>query len=72
MKLFVTVKPGARTESVERISDTELIVKVRAPAQEGKANRAVTEALAAYLGLPKSRVVLQKGATGKKKIFEIE
>ena len=71
MKIQVTVKPGSRIESVEQISEKEFVIKVRAQPQEGKANFAVIEALAKHLNIPKSRVVLLKGATGRKKQFEI-
>ncbi len=49
----------------------ELIIYVREPAIDGKANDAVTRLLAAHLQLPKSRVKLVSGATSRFKRFRL-
>ncbi len=56
---------------VETLPDGTLHLWVRAPATEGKANRAAAELLAAHLGVPKSAVRLTGGATSRHKRFEI-
>ncbi|MCX0269480.1 DUF167 family protein [Nocardia zapadnayensis] len=56
---------------VETLPDGTLQLWVRAPAVEGKANRAAAELLAAHLGVPKSAVRLTGGATSRYKRFEI-
>jgi uncharacterized protein YggU (UPF0235/DUF167 family) len=56
---------------VETLPDGTLRLWVRAPAVEGKANRAAAELLAAHLGVPKSAVRLAGGATSRHKRFEI-
>ncbi|MEV3963226.1 DUF167 domain-containing protein [Nocardia sp. NPDC050193] len=56
---------------VETLPDGTLHLWVRAPATEGKANRAATELLAAHFGVPKSAVRLTGGATSRHKRFEI-
>ncbi|WP_151882712.1 DUF167 domain-containing protein, partial [Mycobacterium tuberculosis] len=48
-----------------------LIIYVREPAIDGKANDAVTRLLAAHLQLPKSRVKLVSGATSRFKRFRL-
>jgi uncharacterized protein (TIGR00251 family) len=70
-KLSVTVKPNARHAVVEQISAAEFRVSVRAPAQDGKANRAVIEALAEFLSLPKSTLNIVSGQAARKKIVQI-
>ncbi|MCM8790215.1 MAG: DUF167 family protein, partial [Candidatus Omnitrophica bacterium] len=39
-----------------KISDNEFVVRVNAPAKEGRANEAVIAALSGYFGIPKSRI----------------
>ena len=71
MKLTVKVKPNARTALVEKLTNTEYVVRVKAPAKEGKANEAVIKALGEYFGVPKSRISILHGQGGKNKVVEI-
>lgn len=71
MKLFVSVKPNAKHDTVERASETTLFVTTKAPPREGKANSAVTKLVANFLGVPRSSVRMLRGGTGRQKIFEI-
>lgn len=57
---------------VEPLPDGTLRLWVRAPAVEGKANKAATALLAAYFGIPKSAVRLTAGATSRYKRFEVD
>lgn len=68
----VVITPNSRKGPlVETLPDGTLRLWVRAPAVEGKANRAAAELLAAHLGVPKSAVRLTGGATSRHKRFEI-
>lgn len=74
---IITVKatPGARKPRVE-LDHTETgaplyKVYVTAPPEDGKANKAVIEALAKHLGLRKSDLRLIKGQTSRTKQIEI-
>lgn len=71
MRISVKAKPNSRVTSVEKISDTEYSVKVKAPATEGRANEAVIEALSDHFKVPKSRINILRGAGAKHKIVEI-
>jgi uncharacterized protein (TIGR00251 family) len=71
VKLSVTVKPNSKVESVVQSEDGGLIVKVRVPPVDGKANERVIELLAEHFKKPKSLIKLLHGSSGKKKIFEI-
>jgi uncharacterized protein len=71
MKIFVKAKAGAKEEKVEKISETEFLVRVKEPAQKGRANHAIIAALANYFSLPHSRVRLVSGFSAKQKVFEI-
>lgn len=71
MKISIKVKPNSRQPSVERLQDGTYVVRVKAPAKEGRANEAVVEAVSEYFGLPKRRVSISHGHSGKNKIVEI-
>jgi uncharacterized protein len=72
MKLFVTAKPGAGEDSVEKIDETHFLVAVREPPVKGRANAAIARALADFLGVASSRVRLTSGFTSRQKVFEVQ
>jgi len=45
---------------------------VKEPAKEGRANRAIEAALAAYFAMPRSAVRIIAGHTSRNKIVEID
>lgn len=69
-RLAVRVTPGARSEGLE-IAGGKLFAKVRAKPQDGKANDAVRDLLAAALGVAPSRLELLRGATSREKLFRV-
>ena len=71
MRVKVRVKPGSKRVKVERVGDT-LVVSVKSPAREGKANAELSEVLAEYYGVPKSRVRIIRGHRSRDKVVEIE
>ncbi len=71
-KVSVQVKAGSKKGPVVQTSLTGgLLVYVREPAIDGKANKAVTELLAQYFEVPKSHVRLVSGRTSRHKKFII-
>ena len=68
----VRVTPGAREATVGAWKDDVLRVKVREPAEKGRANEAVARLLAKSLAVPPTAVVLKRGATSREKLFEID
>lgn len=69
-RLAVRVTPGAKVEALE-IVEGKLAAKVRAKPQDGKANDAVRDLIAAALGLAPSRLELLRGATSREKQFRV-
>ena len=69
MKLFITAKPNARENRVEKRDESHFRVWVKAPPDEGKANAAVLETLARFLDIPKSRLALVSGRKSKQKVI---
>lgn len=66
----VRVTPCAGRNAVE-IEGEGLSIRVTAPPEDGRANKAVTELLARALGVAKSRLELTQGATGRDKRFRL-
>ena len=71
MRVFVQAKPRAKETKVEVIDAVNFIVSVTEPPVQGRANRAITEALAAYFYVAPSRVRLVAGFSSRQKTFEI-
>jgi hypothetical protein len=76
MKLRVRATPNARKSEIIGWEDDPqagrlLRVRVGAPAVDGKANAELRNFLAKTLGLPKSKVVLEKGEGARFKTFEV-
>ncbi len=75
--LRVRVSPGASRASVGGKwagpnGDTRLVVRVTAPPEKGKANKAAGEAIAKAFGLPKSAVSITAGETDRLKSFALD
>jgi uncharacterized protein len=69
MKIFISVKTNSKKPGVEKIDDTHFIVRVKEPPMEGKANEAVLMAVADFLDIPPSSLVLVSGTKSKNKIL---
>ena len=60
MKIQVKVKPNSKVEEVSQERDS-LIVKVKKPPKEGRANQTVIKVLAKHFGVPQSQVKILSG-----------
>lgn len=67
----VRVKPGAKADSVELRPDGSLLIQVKAPPVDGKANEAVVAVLAKHFGVKRNAVTLKRGASSRDKVFEV-
>ena len=70
-KLEVTVKPGAKAPGIVCDAEGAIVVRVREPARDGRANEAVRVAIAGLLDVAKSKVELVRGASARRKTFAI-
>ena len=69
-QLALKVTPRARVEGIEGVNASgELVVKVRAVPEDGKANTAVIALISEAFGIPKSRLEITRGATGRHKML---
>jgi uncharacterized protein (TIGR00251 family) len=73
MKYTVRIKPNSRKGPlVEPQADGSLLIYIREPAAEGKANTALVELVAGHFGVAKSQVAIVRGHTSRHKIIEVQ
>jgi hypothetical protein len=75
MRVNVRIYPSARrTEVGGRYGQADppvLVVRISAPATDGRANEAVINAVAKAFGVNRSKVSLISGATSRHKVVEV-
>jgi len=70
--LAVRVTPRAsRDEIAEILNDGTVRIRLTAPPVEGKANEALRSFLAEIIGVPRSKIEIVAGATGRDKLVSI-
>lgn len=72
MRISVKIKPNSKISKVEQSAEGLYKVSVTAPAQDGKANKALIETLSEYFKVAKSKINIVSGQTSKNKIIEIK
>ena len=70
-RISVQVQPNAKRNELLGFRDGVLYLKIAAPAVQGRANTGLIEYLAEVLGLPKSRITVEKGAASRRKLVDI-
>ena len=70
--LHVYVTPKSGRNEISGWRGGELLLKVTAPPEDGKANAAVCKLLAKALGVPKSAVCVTRGETSRHKTVGID
>jgi uncharacterized protein YggU (UPF0235/DUF167 family) len=75
LRLRVRAAPKSARDGVDGIEETPdgpaLKVRVRAVAEDGRANKAVALVVAEWLGIPKSRVEVSAGAKSRLKTLVV-
>lgn len=72
MLIGAFLKPNSRhRHEVVENADGSYTIYTKAPAIENRANQSAIELLAAHFGVPRSRIKLLRGATSKRKLFDI-
>lgn len=70
-KILVKVKTGVSHPEVERIDETNYVVRVCEHAHDGQANTAIIKALAVHFGCAPSRLAIKRGFQSKQKLIEL-
>jgi uncharacterized protein (TIGR00251 family) len=71
VRIWLNVKPAAKREAIEVISEGEYNVWVRAAARDGRANEAVIDLLAKHFRLRKSALRIVRGEKTRRKLVQI-
>ncbi len=71
MKLHIKVIPSSSKDYIAGWLEDTLKVKVKAPPDKGKANKAVIKMLEQLLLLPKGSINIKSGLTSSRKIINI-
>ena len=71
VEIDLKVVPGARSDRIMGILGTRVKIRVSAPPEAGKANKAVTTLLARTFTLPVSKVTMRSGATSAEKTVHL-
>ena len=72
MRILLKVVPGSSRDEIKGWLGDHLKVRVRAPAEGGKANAAVTKVMATSLGVPRQAVTIVSGTASVRKVLEID
>lgn len=71
MKLQIKVIPSSSKDCIAGWLEDTLKVKVKAPPEKGRANKAIIKVLEKKLDLPKGSINITSGNTSRKKVIEI-
>jgi uncharacterized protein (TIGR00251 family) len=71
-KISVRVQARARRDELVEVRDGVLLIRVTAPALDGRANRALCRLLADRLGVARSTVVILRGQRSRDKLVQVE
>jgi uncharacterized protein (TIGR00251 family) len=67
----IRVTPRAKRNQVVGVANGALKVSVTAPPEDGRANDAVIELLAAWLGIKRRQIEIVSGATNRNKVIRV-
>ena len=70
MKIRVRVIPNSKTEEVIKERDG-FLVRVKEPAKEGKANKAVIKLLADHFDVSQGSIIIVSGFKNRNKVVEV-
>jgi uncharacterized protein len=68
---LVRVQPRAKRNAVQPAAGGGVKVYVTAPPEDGRANEAVVEAIAEWLGVKRRQVEIVSGATNRNKVVRV-
>ncbi len=72
LRLHTRVVTRSSSAGVAAVRDARLRVKLHAPPLDGRANRELTDLIAAWLGVPRSAVTITAGLRSRDKTLAIQ
>lgn len=70
--LHIKVKPNSRQQTLQTAEDGSLVICLKSPPVDGKANDELIKLLAKEFKVPKSSVRIKSGQSSKRKSVEID
>lgn len=70
MFLRVKIKPSSKNQHIKQ-EDDRLIVYIKSPPVDGKANEELIKLLAKKFGVPQSKIRVKSGLSSRNKLIEI-
>lgn len=72
MQIKVKVKPNSKIQKIEEAADRSLIVYLKSPPVDGKANEELIKVLSENFHVPQSRIRIKSGLSSRQKLIEID
>ncbi|MBD2691602.1 DUF167 domain-containing protein [Anabaena catenula] len=72
MQKTVKVKPNSKQQKIVEQEDGSLIVNLKSPPVDGKANEELIKLLAEKFDVPKSYIRIKSGLSSRQKLVEID
>lgn len=70
--LRVKVKPNAKKQGIQTAEDGSLVISLKSPPIEGKANEELIRLLAKEFGVAKAKIQIKSGLSSRQKLIEID
>jgi hypothetical protein len=70
--ISVRIQASARQDELVGMREGVLVIRVTAPALEGRANESVRRVLAKHLGVSRSSVTIMRGHRSRDKVIQID
>ncbi len=68
----VKVKPNSKVQKIQEDADGSLIVHLKSPPVDGKANEELIKLLSENFDVPKSHIRIKSGLSSRQKLIEID
>lgn len=72
VRITVHLQPSAKRNEIVRFEDGVLHLRIAAPPVKGKANAALLALLSDIVGVSKSRLSIERGATSRMKVITVK
>jgi len=70
-RIAVKVTPNAKVDEIKGFAGDVLLVRIKAPPVDGKANTALVRLIAEQLGVPRGSVTVERGTSARTKLIGI-
>lgn len=71
-KLRIKVKPNSKQQEIKTAEDGSLVIRLKSPPVDGKANAELIQLLSDRFNVPKSSIHIKSGTSAKLKLIEID